>query len=124
VTSISGGASSALLGAETEHSSVRLLAGRLLAIGSKRNSAALSRGFRSVAPAAASRALLLRFPTGSKQKPGSRPTCRPRCLPVREGSHLKHLVLTAPFSQKQQSILETVHDRLLVRIELRNAQTR
>ena len=40
--------------AETEHAAVRLLAGPLLTIGPKRNSEALSRGFRSVAHAAVS----------------------------------------------------------------------
>jgi hypothetical protein len=45
----------ALQSAETEHASVRLLAGSLLTMGSQRNSAALSRGFRSVADAAVKR---------------------------------------------------------------------
>jgi hypothetical protein len=51
---------------ETKHASVRPLAGPLLTIRSKRNSAALSHGFRSVAHAAVSPALPLSAGWGSR----------------------------------------------------------
>ena len=53
--------------AETEHASVRLLAGPLLTIRSNRNSAALSRGFRSVADTGLSAALPLSLSARAKR---------------------------------------------------------
>jgi hypothetical protein len=52
--------------AETEHVSIRLLAGPMLTIGPKRNSEALIRGFRSVAQAALSSTLPLFARTSSR----------------------------------------------------------
>lgn len=69
LTGISSATPGVLLGAETEDASVRLLAGPLLTIRSKRNSAALSRGFRSVASGGLVAALPLSLSATPKRKP-------------------------------------------------------
>ena len=56
--------------AKTGHASVRVLAARVLAIGSKQKSAALRAGSSNVAPAATRSALLLRGAAGPERKRG------------------------------------------------------
>ncbi len=75
--------------AETEHASIRLLAGPLLTIGPKRNSEALIRGFRSVALPAVSDWLPLSHLFDQKQKSPSANMRSARWLSLR-GSRSSH----------------------------------